>query len=133
MAWDRSRLQVPDGCEWSGRSMPLQASAANPMRRRRGPLPLTLTEQLTNAAAEAGRGEPGRLRAGPGVVAEQRVEPAGGGGPAGGGASAIQQAVQVYRRPAEANPAAYEPNLASSLNNLSVNLAEAGRREEQRE
>ena len=35
-----------------------------------------------------------------------------------------------YRRLAAANAAAYEPALASSLNNLSVRLAEAGRRDE---
>ncbi len=40
------------------------------------------------------------------------------------------QAVTVYRRLAAANAAAYEPALAMSLNNLSVRLAEAGRREE---
>jgi hypothetical protein len=37
--------------------------------------------------------------------------------------------VQVYRRLAATNPAACEPDLATSLNNLSVNLAEAGRRD----
>jgi hypothetical protein len=36
----------------------------------------------------------------------------------------------VYRRLAAGNAAAYEPALATSLNNLSVRLAEAGRREE---
>ncbi len=40
------------------------------------------------------------------------------------------QAVAVYRRLAAANAAAYEPDLARSLNNLSIRLAEAGRREE---
>jgi tetratricopeptide (TPR) repeat protein len=46
------------------------------------------------------------------------------------GLAAIQEAVTVYRRLAGANPAAYEPDVAMSLNNLSVRLAEAGRREE---
>ena len=36
----------------------------------------------------------------------------------------------MYRRLAAANPAAYEPDLAMSLNNLSVDLADAGRRDE---
>ena len=44
--------------------------------------------------------------------------------------TAIQDAVEVYRRLAEANPAAYEPDLAASLNNLSLRLADAGRKKE---
>ena len=32
--------------------------------------------------------------------------------------------LKVYRRLAAANPAAYQPDLASSLNNLSIDLAE---------
>ncbi len=40
------------------------------------------------------------------------------------------QDVTAYRRLAAANAAAYEPALASALNNLSVDLAEAGRRGE---
>ncbi len=44
--------------------------------------------------------------------------------------AAIEAAVEVYRRLAGANPAAYEPDLAMSLNNLSNRLAEAGRRDE---
>ncbi|WJK33043.1 hypothetical protein [Solwaraspora sp. WMMA2065] len=36
----------------------------------------------------------------------------------------------VYRRLADANPAAYLPDLAGSLNNWSVDLGEVGRREE---
>ena len=36
----------------------------------------------------------------------------------------------MYRRLAAGNPAAYEPDLASSLNNLSIRLADAGRRDE---
>jgi hypothetical protein len=35
-----------------------------------------------------------------------------------------------HRQLAQANPAAYLPDLAMSLNNLSVDLADAGRREE---
>ena len=42
----------------------------------------------------------------------------------------IEEAVELYRRLAAANPAAYEPHLADSLNNLSIRLADAGRREE---
>ena len=36
----------------------------------------------------------------------------------------------MHRQLAEANPAAYAPDLAGSLNNLGIRLAEAGRREE---
>ena len=36
----------------------------------------------------------------------------------------------MHRRLAAANPAAYEPDLATSLNNLSIRLADAGRRDE---
>ena len=36
------------------------------------------------------------------------------------GLTAIEEAVAVYRRLAGANAAAYEPDLAMSLNNLSV-------------
>ena len=36
----------------------------------------------------------------------------------------------MYRRLAAANAVAYEPDLALSLNNLSVDLAKAGRRDE---
>ncbi|MGI8983430.1 MAG: hypothetical protein ACR2HM_02670 [Acidimicrobiales bacterium] len=38
--------------------------------------------------------------------------------------------VERRRRLATANPAAYEPDLAMSLNNLSIRLAEAGRQDE---
>ena len=44
--------------------------------------------------------------------------------------TASQDAVDIHRRLAAANPAAYEPDLATSLNNLSVDLADAGRRDE---
>ena len=46
------------------------------------------------------------------------------------GLVASQDAVAVRRRLAAANPAAYEPDLASLLNNLSIDLAEAGRNTE---
>ena len=36
----------------------------------------------------------------------------------------------MYRQLAAVNPAAYEPDLAFSLNNLSIRLAEAGRQED---
>ena len=45
-----------------------------------------------------------------------------------GALEASREAVEIYRRLAEANPARYEPDLASSLNNLSNHLAEAGDR-----
>ncbi len=43
---------------------------------------------------------------------------------------AAQEAVEVYRRLAQANPQAFEPNLAASLNNLANILAGLGRRGE---
>jgi Flp pilus assembly protein TadD len=46
------------------------------------------------------------------------------------GLAAIQEAVDIRRRRAGVNAAVYEPDLAMSLNNLSVRLAEAGRRDE---
>jgi hypothetical protein len=46
------------------------------------------------------------------------------------GLAASQEAVQVWRRLAAANPAAYEPELAGSLNNLSNLLAAVGLRAE---
>ncbi|MGC4799214.1 hypothetical protein ACLQ3H_34500, partial [Micromonospora saelicesensis] len=36
----------------------------------------------------------------------------------------------IRRRLAEINPAAYLPNLATSLNNLSIRMGELGRRDE---
>ncbi|MFD0159965.1 tetratricopeptide repeat protein, partial [Streptomyces sp. NPDC127139] len=42
--------------------------------------------------------------------------------------TAEQEAVEIRRRLAQDNPAAYEPNLAGSLSNLGIRLAEAGRR-----
>jgi tetratricopeptide (TPR) repeat protein len=41
-----------------------------------------------------------------------------------------QEAVEVYRRLAQANPAAHEPDLAGALSNLGASLAQVGRREE---
>ena len=41
-----------------------------------------------------------------------------------------EEAVDVCRRLAAANPAAYLPDLATSLNNLGIRLAELGRRDE---
>jgi tetratricopeptide (TPR) repeat protein len=41
-----------------------------------------------------------------------------------------EEAVKIRRRLAAGNPAAYEPDLAASLSNLGVQLAEAGRRGE---
>jgi hypothetical protein len=43
---------------------------------------------------------------------------------------AIEEAAAVHRRLADANPAAYLPNLATSLNNLSIRLDEPGRPDE---
>ncbi|MFY1585413.1 tetratricopeptide repeat protein [Micromonospora sp. WMMD734] len=44
--------------------------------------------------------------------------------------AAAEEAVRIYRRLAEANPDAYLPNLATSLNNLGVRLSQLGRREQ---
>ena len=44
--------------------------------------------------------------------------------------AAAQESLVLYRRLAEASPAAHEPNLAMSLNNLGNRLAEAGYRQE---
>jgi tetratricopeptide (TPR) repeat protein len=41
-----------------------------------------------------------------------------------------EEATGIYRRLAEANPAAYLPDLAASLNNLGIRLSDLGRREE---
>jgi tetratricopeptide (TPR) repeat protein len=45
-----------------------------------------------------------------------------------GALRAIEEAVEIYRRLAQAQPAAFEPDLADSLNNLSVQLGESGDR-----
>src|SRR5262249_50330650 len=44
--------------------------------------------------------------------------------------TATTEAVQIYRRLAQANPAAYDPDLALSLNNLGNRLSGLGRRED---
>ncbi|MGH4010806.1 MAG: tetratricopeptide repeat protein [Pseudonocardiaceae bacterium] len=44
--------------------------------------------------------------------------------------AATTEAVEVYRRLAGVNPAAFEPDLASALNNLGMMLSNLGRREE---
>ncbi|GAA3625676.1 hypothetical protein GCM10022419_134060 [Nonomuraea rosea] len=46
------------------------------------------------------------------------------------GLRTAQRAVEIRERLAEANPDAYLPDLATSLNTLAVRLGEAGRREE---
>src|SRR5205823_3660573 len=43
--------------------------------------------------------------------------------------TATEEAVAVCRRLAAANPAAFEPNLATALTNLAVRLSNLGRRE----
>ena len=40
--------------------------------------------------------------------------------------AAIEEAVELHRRLTAANPAAHEPDLATSLDNPSLRLAEAG-------
>ncbi|MEU8263211.1 tetratricopeptide repeat protein [Micromonospora sp. NPDC048999] len=44
--------------------------------------------------------------------------------------TAAEEAASLYRRLAAVNPAAYLPDLASSLNNLGIQLSEVGHREE---
>ncbi|MDG4770973.1 tetratricopeptide repeat protein [Solwaraspora sp. WMMD792] len=44
--------------------------------------------------------------------------------------TATVEAADIYRRLAQANPAAYEPDLAMSLNNLGIRLSDLGRRDE---
>ena len=44
--------------------------------------------------------------------------------------AAIQEAAEVYRELAAARLDAFQPDLAGSLNNLPLRLAELGRREE---
>ena len=46
------------------------------------------------------------------------------------GLQAATEAVDIRRRLAAANPAAFEPDLAGSLNNLGAMLSDLGRREE---
>ncbi|RAO43019.1 hypothetical protein GAR06_04906 [Micromonospora saelicesensis] len=46
------------------------------------------------------------------------------------GLDAIEESTAIYRRLAKANPAAYLPNLATSLNNLSNLLKVLGRVDE---
>ena len=91
--------------------------------RRAGP-----DQRSRRAPPAAGRGQPGRLPARPRHVAEQPVHPAGRDRAA---ATArwprSRRPSSIRRRLAAANPAAYLPDLASSLNNLSNRLAEAGR------
>ena len=45
-----------------------------------------------------------------------------------GALDAVREAVTIRRRLAQANPAAYEPNLATSINNLANRLSETGDR-----
>jgi hypothetical protein len=45
-----------------------------------------------------------------------------------GALTIISEAVDVYRRLAQAQPAAFTPDLAGSLNNLANRLRETGRR-----
>ena len=44
--------------------------------------------------------------------------------------AATEETAEIRRRLAKANPAAFEPDLALTLNNLGVHLAETGRRED---
>jgi hypothetical protein len=51
-----------------------------------------------------------------------------GGRAARRGSDRRQEAVELHREPATLNRDAYLPDLAGSLNNLAIRLAEAGRR-----
>ncbi|MFI6262163.1 tetratricopeptide repeat protein [Micromonospora sp. NPDC051006] len=69
----------------------------------------------------------------PGLAAGSGSQPrpnAAGGRTANRAAHHLPSPSPVYRRLAEANPAAYPPHLATSRNNLSVVLGEVGRRDE---
>ena len=89
---------------------------------------LAAIDEAVDHPPAAGRGQPRRVPARPRHVAEQPVHPAGRGRAAGGGAGRHQGGRRrIYRRLAEASPAAFLPDLATSLNNLSNRLAEAGR------
>ena len=79
----------------------------------------SITEAVEHLPA-AGPGQPGRLPPRPRHVAEQ-PRPTGrpAAGDRAGALASITEAVDICRRLAQANPAAYLPDLAMSLNNLS--------------
>ena len=78
----------------------------------------------------AGRGPAGRVPARPGHVAEQPVGQAGRPGAAGGRAGRDRGGRRHLPGAGRARPDAFRPDLALSLNNLSVRLADLGRRED---
>ena len=92
---------------------------------------LAAIEEAVTILRELARGPPGRVLAQPaGRVAEQPVDPAGRPGPARGRAGRDPGSGHILRELAAARPDAFRPDLAMSLNNLSVRLADLGRRED---
>ena len=77
----------------------------------------------------AGRGQPRRLPARPRHVAEQPVIRQADTGDRDAALASITEAVDIRRRLAAANPAAYLPDLAESLNNLSIRQSDTGDRD----
>ena len=106
-------------------NLSIRLAEAGPPRRRPGRQsrkPSTIHRRLAAP-------EPGRLRTRPRHGAEQPVDPAGRGRPPrrrpGRHRGSRRRSAAGWPTP---NPAAYEPDLATALNNLSIRLAEAGRR-----
>ena len=73
---------------------------------------------------------PQRLPAQARAVAGHPGEMPGGGRPGRQGPDPARQAVAIYRKLAEASPAAYEDDLVRSLDNLATRLSRAGLRDE---
>jgi Tetratricopeptide repeat len=98
---------------------------------RGGPaLPTALARPDIQGPRRPARGPPRRVPARPGPPTQQPVAPAGDLGRSEYALAAIQEAVTIRRGLAAARPAAFRPDLASSLNNLSGRLGDLGRRED---
>ena len=92
---------------------------------------LAAIEEAAGIYRELAAGPPGRVPPRPGQVAEQPVGPAGRRGPARRTRwRAIREAVTIRRELAAARPDAFRPDLAGSLNTLSVRLGDLGRPED---
>ena len=93
-------------------------------------LAATLTgQQVTRYRAGTSDGEPDAANR-PGQLAEQPVARSGRPGAAGARWPPSHEAAKVHRELAAARPDAFRPDLARSLNNLSIRLGELGRRED---
>ena len=77
-----------------------------------------------------GRPQPRRLPAQPGHVGQQPRHFPGRGGRQAEALSTAQEAVDLHRELTALNRDAYLPDLATSVNNHAIRLAEAGRRAE---